>query len=90
MKILLEQENPISAEEIATLIDEKNIKLIYEDLEHITKSAKSMHYKMVVEPPVCNKCGYVFKKTLNKKPSKCPKCKSEWIKPPRYLLRRKK
>ncbi len=88
--ILLESEQPISPSEIALRIDERNVNIIYNDMEHIAKTLKSMNYKMIVEPPVCKKCGYVFKKTLNKKPSRCPKCKSEWIEEPRFLVRRKK
>ncbi len=88
--ILLESENPISPEEIAIRLDEQNVNLIYSDMEHVVKTLKSLNYKVIAEPPVCKKCGYVFKKTLYKKPSRCPKCKSEWIQEPRYLVRRKK
>ncbi|MEM2810799.1 MAG: transcriptional regulator, partial [Candidatus Korarchaeum sp.] len=43
---------------------------------------------LLMEPPQCRKCGYIFKDLKKpRKPSKCPKCGSEWISPPRFTIR---
>ncbi|MEM1628722.1 MAG: transcriptional regulator [Desulfurococcaceae archaeon] len=91
-RILRETEKPLTVDEIINMLEDRSIKSqdIYEHLEHV---AKSIYIKtrgneiLVMEPPVCRKCGYVFKE-LNKpkKPGKCPRCKSEWISSPRFMI----
>lgn len=58
-------------------------KEVYEHLLHIA------HNKgFLVEPPVCKRCGFVFKKRERlKKPSKCPICKGQWISEPLFSLK---
>ncbi len=54
----------------------------------IMKAAKVVRRKgleIVMIPPRCRKCGFTFDKP---KVSRCPKCKSEWIEPARFLIRR--
>ncbi|MHA2022895.1 MAG: transcriptional regulator, partial [Candidatus Thorarchaeota archaeon] len=42
-------------------------------------------------PARCGKCQFIFKKMKSSKaPTKCPKCRSEWILAPGYLIRDKK
>ena len=51
---------------------------IFDDLEHIKLSIRPRKIKVI--PAVCKTCGFVFKeRTKMKAPSKCPKCKSEYI-----------
>lgn len=92
IRILEESSTPLSASEIASLLglDPSDRKLVYEALSHIAKtirrkSSGSKHLVMI--PPHCKKCGYVFK-DLDKprKPSKCPRCKSERIEEPRFAI----
>jgi release factor glutamine methyltransferase len=59
---------------------------ILSDLEHIRKSLRNKNEELVVKMPVCNHCGFIFKLTSVKEPSKCPKCNSEWIDPPTYRV----
>lgn len=55
-----------------------NLKDIIEDLEHIQKSIKPK--KLKISPAYCRSCNFVFKERSKiSKPSKCPRCKSEWI-----------
>ena len=36
--------------------------------------------KLKINPAYCRKCNFVFKERSKiSKPSKCPRCKSEWI-----------
>lgn len=52
---------------------------ILEDLKHIEISIKPL--KLKYQPAFCKKCGFVFKERDKiKKPSKCPRCRAEWIK----------
>lgn len=53
---------------------------IIDDLEHLKKSIKPR--KIVVKPAYCKYCGFLFKERSRiKAPSKCPKCRKEWIQP---------
>ena len=81
--ILTETKDPLTAEEIAILLRENlTTKEIYEHLGHIAKSVRRNlpRYQLVMRPPYCKKCGYVFKDIRRpRKPSKCPRCTSTWI-----------
>ncbi len=56
------------------------------DFYHIKRTIKPR--QIVVKPAVCRNCGYVFRERSKiSKPSKCPKCKSEWIESQRYTIR---
>ncbi len=58
---------------------------IIEDLSHIKHSIKPK--KLVIKPSQCKKCGFVFEERSKiKKPSKCPRCKSEWIMAPLFRI----
>ncbi len=62
---------------------------LYRHLTHIAKSLKWKYggkYKLVMKPPMCLKCGYVFKTNKPKKPSKCPRCRSTWISEPEFAV----
>ncbi len=63
---------------------------VYKHLEHIAKTIRRKskgQLILVMKPPVCLKCGYIFK-DLDKprKPSKCPKCHSQWISDPEFAI----
>ncbi|MBS3121526.1 transcriptional regulator [Candidatus Woesearchaeota archaeon] len=51
---------------------------IEEDLEHIQVSIRPRKLKRI--PSQCKQCHFVFKeRTKFRTPTKCPKCRSEWI-----------
>ncbi|MDK6029340.1 transcriptional regulator [Ignisphaera sp. 4213-co] len=89
-KFLESSEEPVSAEKIANVFD-LDVKDVYIHLEHIAKSIRresGNRKALLMTPPRCRKCGYVFKDLEKpKKPSKCPRCKSEWIEPPKFIVR---
>jgi predicted Zn-ribbon and HTH transcriptional regulator len=88
---LLEQtEHPLTAQDICDALDIKSRRVVYEDLEHIAKSVRRRKKQLLIRPASCGSCNFIFKAHSVKKPSKCPKCKSEWIIPPAYLIRLKK
>jgi predicted Zn-ribbon and HTH transcriptional regulator len=88
--LLEEATNPLSVTEICAVLDIKNRALVYEDLKHIAKSVKAKARELIAAPASCGKCHYVIRENPLKKPSRCPKCKSEWIIAPTYIIREKK
>lgn len=61
-------------------------KTILLDLNHIKKSLKNQNGELAMRMPVCRECGFQFKLTSMKEPSKCPHCNSTWIEPPTYKV----
>lgn len=60
----------------------KSEKEIYDHLEQLQKSGL-----LVIIPAECGKCDYIFESREKvKKPSKCPKCKSTYIKQPLFTV----
>jgi len=71
------EKRPITVQELATLF-RVELKDILEGLEHIKLSIKPR--KLNIEPARCKYCGFVFKERERlKTPTKCPKCRKEWI-----------
>jgi predicted Zn-ribbon and HTH transcriptional regulator len=90
-ELLEETEIPLTAQDICNALDIKSRSVVYEDVEHISISVKNKGKHLLIRPASCGKCGYVFsKRKAAKRPSKCPKCRSEWILLPAYLIREKK
>jgi predicted Zn-ribbon and HTH transcriptional regulator len=43
---------------------------------------------LVIEPPVCQSCGFIFtERTRPQPPGRCPQCKKTHIRRPRYAIR---
>src|SRR5262245_58473259 len=56
-------------------------------LEHLARSLAKGREKLAVEPAACEDCGFVFKKRERlDTPSRCPVCRSERIRPPRFSI----
>jgi len=71
------QSNKQTAQQLANYF-QTDLSEILEDLQHIEKSIKPK--KLRINPAYCRKCNFVFKeRSKASKPSKCPRCKSEWI-----------
>jgi len=90
--ILLEEtEYPLTAQDLCEMLDIKKRSIIYEDIDHIARSVKNQGKQVIVSPARCGKCQFIFKNTKTAKaPTKCPKCRSEWIISPSFLIRDKK
>ncbi len=81
------KEQTLSARDISgyVRISEKEV---YAHLDHIKKSITKDKLKLIVEPAICKKCNFVFKKRERlKKPGKCPLCHSESIEEPLYSIK---
>lgn len=88
IKILLESKEPLTIHQLQSLAQtELKPNELYEELEHVRKTLKRMGYRLVIVPATCKKCGYQFTdREKLKKPSRCPRCKSERIEPPRFYV----
>ncbi len=90
-ELLMGTEYPVTAEEICERLDIKTRSIVYEDIDHISKSVKRQEKELLIRPASCGKCQYAFKpRKTSKAPGKCPKCRSQWILAPAFLIRRKK
>ncbi len=91
LELLMNSDEPLSVDDIARELgmDPRESREIYRHLEHIAKTARAKYGKtLLMEPPTCRKCGYVFRNLKKpRKPSKCPKCGSEWIEPPKFIIK---
>ncbi len=90
-KLLEESNSFLTVDEISVLIGEDlTPSQIYEHIRHIAKSIRRSSggkKVLLMRPPACRKCGYIFKDLGRpRKPSRCPRCKSEWIEPPAFKI----
>lgn len=91
---LRKSNRPLTVDDLVIML-ELNPNMKNQLYNHIIHAAKSLRAKtkgreeIVMIPPRCIKCGYTFTKLRKvKKPSKCPKCKSERIEPPSFMIKR--
>ena len=79
------QQNRQTAQQLANYF-QCTLKEIIEDLQHIDKSIKPK--KLKINPAYCKSCNFIFKERSKiSKPSKCPRCKSEWIEAQMFLIK---
>jgi len=87
--IKLLEERDCSVSELAMMLDMRgrgSKKVVLEDLRAIAKILKREGKVLLIQPAVCRKCGFIFKAEINI-PSKCPRCKSQWIEEPRFKIK---
>ena len=59
-----------------------SVRLLEDDLRHLERSLRRGPRRLVVVPPRCNACGFVFGKRQPKRfhtPSRCPQCRAERV-----------
>ncbi|MDR2549202.1 MAG: transcriptional regulator [Desulfobulbus sp.] len=62
-------------------------KEIYAHLDHVDRSLKARGRRLVIEPPVCLGCGFVFKeRNRPNPPGHCPRCHKTRIQKPCYVI----
>ncbi len=83
---LLADAGPLTPKDISKLVSIPE-KEVFAHLPHVAKSASGQGKKLVIDPPRCVPCGYVFE-TRKKygRPSRCPKCKNERVTEPAYRI----
>lgn len=71
------QANRQTAQQLANYFQTTS-KDILEDLQHIEKTIRPK--KLKIDPAHCKSCSFIFRERSKvSKPSKCPRCNSEWI-----------
>jgi len=89
--ISLLEERDYSPSELARALDLRGkgaVKTVLEDLRVIQRVVKREGKVLLIKPAECRNCGFVFKPEI-KVPSRCPRCKSEWIEEPRFKIESK-
>ncbi|MCS7385316.1 MAG: transcriptional regulator [archaeon GB-1867-005] len=95
MQLIKVSNEPLTVNDIITILDLNPSRRseIYEHLMHIAKTIRARsrgEEQLVMIPPRCKNCGYIFTSLKKaKKPNRCPKCKSERITPPAFMMTRK-
>jgi len=84
---VLEVFGPMTARELSAEVHVMEREVL-EHLAHIRQSLDKSGKRLVVTPPECRKCGFVFleRKRLTK-PGKCPSCRSTSIESPAFKVR---
>ena len=95
--LLKEAEEPLDTKSIATRLGlpDHEKRRVEEALKHLYRSVKRKsggRESLEIVPARCLDCGYVFprKEGEFKKPSKCPRCKSQRIEGPWFYISRKR
>jgi hypothetical protein len=77
---------PLGARELSQEMHQSE-KEIYAHLEHIERSLKAEGKRLIIDPPVCLGCGFVFEdRKRPQPPGHCPQCKKTRIRRPRYRI----
>ncbi len=84
--ILLLSEKEMGARELSQVLGIRE-KEVYEHLSHIARSVATQEKKLMIRPPQCLLCGYVFKDRKRfTRPSRCPRCKKSHLQSPAYWI----
>jgi predicted Zn-ribbon and HTH transcriptional regulator len=84
--VALLEKTEMSARELSQTVRIRE-KEVYEHLMHISRSVNAQKKKLVIIPSLCLDCGYVFDKRKRfTRPSRCPRCKNEYIQSPAYRI----
>lgn len=79
-------EAPLGARELSQAVHQSE-KEIYAHLAHIERSLKAEGRRLVIEPPVCLNCGFVFEhRQRPQPPGHCPRCRKTRVSRPRYRI----
>ncbi|MBX7077659.1 MAG: transcriptional regulator [Nannocystaceae bacterium] len=82
----LRSPRPLAALELSSIVRISQ-REVADHLEHLQRSLAGSEERLVVEPARCNACEFEFEsRDRLSRPSRCPKCKSERIDPPRFRV----
>lgn len=79
--LLLRSEEGYSLDEIEKILEVRRSTLVA-DLEHLRLSFRHQDATLLMVPPACGTCGFVFRLEKVKAPSKCPVCKNRSLSMP--------
>ncbi|QKR00397.1 transcriptional regulator [Metallosphaera tengchongensis] len=87
--LLKKTDFPLTAKEIMQITGIRKEQEVYDHIYHLALSSKHKNYVVILYPPKCQSCGSEISLEKPKRPSRCPKCKSERVSPPKFLIREK-
>ena len=62
-------------------------KMVYANLPHVARTAKTRGLQFIIEPACCLDCGYRFNERQRvTPPGKCPACRRTHLDPPAYRI----
>ncbi|MFO8016033.1 MAG: transcriptional regulator [Candidatus Woesearchaeota archaeon] len=80
------KQSKMSAQDLANEY-RTELRWIIDDLKHIRRTIEKEGLSLRSEPAYCRKCGFVFRdRDKVKAPTKCPKCRSEWIEKEMFFI----
>ena len=80
------QLGPIGARELSQALHQSEQE-IYAHLAHIGQTAQTRGHRLLIDPPCCLACGYLFKDRKRvTPPGHCPECRGTRFSRPRYHL----
>ncbi|BBL46746.1 transcriptional regulator [Metallosphaera sedula] len=85
--LLRSSAEPLTARDIMQATGIRREQEVYAHIYHIALSSKRKDYVVILYPPRCESCGAEISLEKPKRPSKCPRCKSERISQPKFLIR---
>lgn len=59
---------------------------VAEHLRHLEHTLRQTAEKLHTVAPHCIKCSFTFGADMHRRPSRCPRCKSERLSPPRFHI----
>ncbi|SLM47151.1 conserved protein of unknown function [Nitrospira japonica] len=76
-----------TARQLAALVSISE-RQVEEHLEHVVRSlARDYSRRFILRPSACHECGFAFRdRTRLTRPSRCPRCRSEAISAPEYMI----
>lgn len=83
--LLATREEGFSLEEIEDIFDARRTTIL-NDLRHLQLSLRHREQHLLMVPPRCETCGYVFRLEEPRAPGRCPACKSEAVVPPVFKV----
>jgi predicted Zn-ribbon and HTH transcriptional regulator len=87
IKKILQEDRFTDIDELILELEIHDKRILINDLQHIERSLKRLHQKLIMKPAQCQECGFIFDKKRIKYPSKCPKCKGQRILSPQFKIK---
>jgi predicted Zn-ribbon and HTH transcriptional regulator len=80
------REAPLTARELSERLGVAE-REIGPHVEHLGRSLRARREQLVLDPPHCLGCGFVFaQRARPSKPGRCPACRATRIAPPRFSI----
>jgi predicted Zn-ribbon and HTH transcriptional regulator len=80
------REEPLTARELSERLSIAE-REVAPHMAHLERSVRAGGERLVLEPPRCLSCGFVFSERARPtKPGRCPECRATRVAPPRFSI----